>query len=99
MALSEDLVQQAWEKATIVAGYDIEKWRKDQCKAWIAREGYGYRESEFGWEIDHIKPESEGGTDDLSNLRPLQWQNNAHRLADRLVCVVTSFEAHNTGLT
>ncbi len=33
-------------------------------------------ENGVGWEIDHIKPVSESGTDDLSNLQPLQWENN-----------------------
>jgi hypothetical protein len=90
MSFSEDIVQKVWEKGKIVEGYDPKKWRKDACEAWMNKSSYGDRSSSYGWEIDHIKPESESGTDDLSNLHPLQWENNASKQAGRLVCVVTS---------
>lgn len=95
MNYSEDIIQRVWEKGTVVSGNDQNVWRQDQCKAWIGRRYYGDRQSQYGWEIDHIKPESEGGGDELSNLRPLQWQNNASKQAGRLVCVVTSSGKEN----
>ena len=56
----------------------------------MAHKQYGTRISQYGWEIDHITPESKGGTNELSNLRPLQWENNLSKLDDNLVCAVTS---------
>jgi len=42
----------------------------------MKRNDLGNREAEFGWEIDHIKAVVNGGDDRLSNLQPLNWQNN-----------------------
>lgn len=72
---SDALREQVWEKATIVAGYDPRKWRKDFAGAWIGHDYYG-KTGNFGWEIDHMKPQVLGGSDNLDNLNALHWQNN-----------------------
>jgi HNH endonuclease len=79
MTFSEDIVWQVWSKGIVIGGNDALLWRKDEFGAWILRSHYGRRDSEYGWEIDHIKPVSEGGTDALSNLRPMHWENIARK--------------------
>lgn len=77
-----------WAKATAVQGYDPNVYRLDQCGAWIAWRDYGNRDSQNGWEVDHALPVARGGSDILSNLRPLHWQNNARKSDGSLVCAV-----------
>lgn len=77
-----------WNKGCIVLGYDQNKWRKDVCGAWIGWDYYGNRNSDYGWEIDHITPVARGGEDMIKNLRPLHWKNNASKQDGNLVCIV-----------
>jgi len=42
---------------------------------------YG-RPSEMGWEIDHIKPKSKGGSESTKNLQALNTSVNRSKRAD-----------------
>lgn len=70
---SDATIEAVWRKATPIPGRP--GYAKDQCGATIYRHSYGAT-TDLGWEIDHQNPVSNGGSDDLSNLQPLQWQNN-----------------------
>lgn len=77
----ENIIEQVWQKATPVENNDPNIYRKDYAGAWIRRDQYG-KQTEYGWEIDHLKPISLGGTDNILNLYPLQWNNKLSKSND-----------------
>lgn len=92
MSYTDEQIEAVWSKGTQVSNNDPRSVRQDVCGAWIVRNEYANRKSEFGWEIDHINPK---GTDDLSNLQPLQWENNVRKSDGSLSCPVVADGIHN----
>lgn len=79
-AFSHEVRLAVWNKARIIIGVNPSVRRKDRYGAIIDWSAYGQRlNGQSGWEVDHIKPVAAGGDDFISNLQPLQWQNNVEK--------------------
>ena len=89
MTFSDQDKSDVWKKGEEIPGKDPDNIRKDACGSEINREDYGNRDSDQGWEIDHIKPD---GGDDISNLRPMQWKNNVDKSDGNSNCGCSSKE-------
>jgi HNH endonuclease len=66
-----------WAKGTPMDGFDAAVWRYDAFGHAMRFSDYGNRNSDYGWEIDHIVATAVGGSDDISNLRPLHHRMNS----------------------
>lgn len=75
----KETILKVWNNARPYGHLDPAQYRIDECGALMRFRDRGNRNSNYGWEIDHIVPVSKGGTNELSNLRALQWDNNASR--------------------
>lgn len=87
---SDVTISAVWQKGRMILNLDPNVYRRDACGAIIERRLHGHTIPR-GWEIDHIFPSVLGGSDILSNLQPLQWENNREK-GDNigLVCKVRS---------
>ena len=94
MKAIDDLVHLVWARGKDVEGRDRRVWRYDDCYALICFNDYG-KQSEYGWEIDHIIPRAKGGNDDISNLQPLQWENNRAKNDGEEVPKVVAYQGRN----
>lgn len=96
-----------FSKANSIDGCDSDEWRIDVSGAIIRRSSYGRTDEMYGWEVDHIVPESllsDNGVpqemiDDDINLRPLNWNNNVFKGDDypkyRVVIEADKFQESN----
>ena len=75
---SHNAVEKVWEKGEKIKNKNPNLQRKDVYGNILKYDDYG-DDSETGWEIDHIKPKSRGGSDYLRNLQPLQTKINREK--------------------
>jgi len=64
-----------WKKGKKIKGYNSDEWRKDVYDNIINYNDHG-KTTEYGWDIDHYIPKSKRGSDDISNLHPVQYSKN-----------------------
>lgn len=72
------LILGVWMKGKEIPGFDPVRFRTD-CDGYVI-DYYCYgRKNIYGWEVDFIVSQIQGGTRDLSNLRPVQWENKLRK--------------------
>ncbi len=79
---TKDQINAVWNKAKKVRGENPNEMRQDPYGNKLGKDQFG-EDTDQGWEIDHIKPESKGGSDALRNLQALQTEKN-RELGDSL---------------
>ena len=82
MATQEE-IDKVWDKAKPIRGENPNRYRQDPYGNKIRKDSFG-KNSEMGWEIDHIKPSAKGGTDNIRNLQALKTSVNREK-GDSLV--------------
>lgn len=73
---NKDRLNQVWDKGQVIRGKNPDLYRRDIYGNVMFKTSYG-KTSEMGWNVDHSKPQSLGGTDHLNNLQPMNSRANS----------------------
>jgi len=74
-SFNQETIEAVWNKSQVIESKNSFIYRSDILGNTLYRGSYG-KQSIMGWEIDHIKPVSKGGTDDIDNLQILNTGAN-----------------------
>ena len=72
---TDDQKEKAWKNADTIRGKDPDLYRRDPYGNVMYKPSYG-RISRMGWEVDHITPQSKGGSEATRNLQALNSSVN-----------------------
>jgi len=78
-----DCADSVWLKGTPIEGLNPDIWRLDASGKKIKRDKQKSKKSKYAWNIDHIIPKTQVGSDELCNLQPLNRLDNI-RFSDKL---------------
>ena len=73
--ITSSTIKKVWDKAKKIRGKDPQMYRQDPYGNTMYWYSYG-KNTDMGWEIDHIKPKSKGGSDAVVNLQALSTRVN-----------------------
>lgn len=76
---NDEQIEIIWRKGRIIPNFDQNVWRWDDIGNVMFKSAYGQMENKYGWNVDHIVPQSMGGLDVIENLRPLNCYTNSVR--------------------
>lgn len=72
---TKEQIEKSWNNAKRVSGKDPDLYRKDPYGNLIFKSSYG-KNSNMGWEVDHITPKAKGGSNATRNLQALKTEIN-----------------------
>lgn len=75
---TQDRIDQVWDKGEVIHGKNPDLYRMDKFGNVMYKHSYG-KYTPMGWNIDHSKPQSKGGTDHLNNLQPMNSRANCRK--------------------
>lgn len=79
---SKDKIEKTWKNAKKIRGQDPSVYRQAPYGNTMYKPLYG-KDTDMGWQVDHITPKARGGSDATRNLQALNTRLNREK-ADSL---------------